>query len=293
MVQMLCNVCPRECKKDRITSFGVCGMPQNFVVARASLHMWEEPCLSGKNGSGTVFFSGCSLKCVYCQNYDISNKNFGREITDEHLMEIFDSLIENGAHNINLVNPTHYALRLADILEKYRSPVPVIYNSSGYEKTETLKRLEGLIDIYLPDLKYIDNQRSYDYSGVKNYFEFASKAIPEMIRQTGSAVFDESGLMKKGTIIRHLVLPKNTNQTIKIIDWLKENVPMDTYISLMSQFTPIIRSDKFSELNRRITEREYEKVLLHLENSGFENCFIQMGQSAEESFIPAFDLSGI
>ncbi len=290
---MICKICPRECGVDRSQKRGFCGMPEGFVVARAAKHFWEEPCLSGTSGSGAVFFSGCNLKCVYCQNKKISTEYFGKEISDERLMEIFDSLIEQGAHNINLVSPTHYALRLKSVLEKYNSPVPVIYNSSGYEKVETLKELEGLIDIYLPDIKYINGDRSLKYSGTTDYFDFAAEAVREMVRQTGHAVFDENGLMKKGTIIRHLILPKNTNQSIQIIEWLKENVPADTYISLMSQYTPVIQNEACPELNRRITKREYEKVLDCLEKSGFENCFIQKPDSAKSEYIPPFDLTGV
>ena len=290
---MTCNICPRECNIDRSLRRGVCGMPESFVVARAAMHMWEEPCISGTKGSGTVFFSGCSLRCVFCQNYSISTEGFGKEISDSQLMNIFDSLIESGAHNINLVNPTHYAARLEKVLREYNSPVPVVYNSGGYEKAETLRRLEGLIDIYLPDLKYISEEKSGKYSGAPDYFSFASQAIKEMIRQTGSAVFDEDGIMKKGTVIRHLILPKNTNQSIAVIDWLKENVPNDTYISLMSQYTPVKHNDKFPELDRRITEREYRKVLDYLLDSDFENIFAQDGLSADEAYIPDFDLTGI
>lgn len=290
---MICNICPRECGVDRSVTTGVCGMPEGFVVARAAKHLWEEPCISGTNGSGTVFFSGCTLKCVFCQNYSISTENYGKEISDARLMEIFDSLIEQGVHNINLVNPTHYATRLAKVLKEYNSPVPVVYNTGGYEKAETLKQLDGLIDIYLPDLKYIDEEKSRKYSKAPNYFSFAYDAIKEMIRQTGSPVLDKNGIMKKGTIIRHLILPKNTNQSIAVIDWLEENVPNDTYISLMSQYTPIVHSETYPELNRKITEREYLKVLSHLMDSGFENIFTQEILSAQEEFIPEFDLTGV
>lgn len=290
---MVCEICPRECKVERSVNRGVCGMPEGFVVARAAKHMWEEPCISGTKGSGTVFFSGCSLRCVFCQNYSISTEGFGKEISDSQLMNIFDSLIESGVHNINLVNPTHYAARLEKVLREYNSPVPVVYNSGGYERVETLKRLEGLIDIYLPDLKYINDEKSKKYSGAPDYFRFASQAIKEMIRQTGNAVFDEEGIMKKGTVIRHLILPKNTNQSIEIIDWLKDNVPNDTYISLMSQYTPIKQNESYPELNRRITPREYAKVLDYLLDSGFENIFAQEALSADEAYIPDFDLTGI
>ena len=290
---MVCDICPRECGVDREKKVGFCGMPDSFAIARAALHYWEEPFLSGKNGSGTVFFSGCNLRCAYCQNYRISAERFGKEVSDKRLMEIFDSLIEQGAHNINLVTPTHYARRLEKVLREYKSPVPVIYNCGGYEKVETLRRLEGLIDIYLPDIKYISSERAEKYSRAPDYFDFASEAVKEMIRQTGRAEFDENGLMKKGTVIRHLVLPKNTNQSIRIIEWMKENIPKDTYISMMSQFTPVIHCDRFSELNRKVTHREYDKVVSFLLDSGFENCLIQTGEAAKESFIPDFNLTGI
>lgn len=290
---MLCNICPRQCNIDRKNNVGFCGMPENFVIARAALHFWEEPFLSGKEGSGAVFFSGCNLRCAYCQNQKISGQRYGKEVSDKRLMEIFDSLIEQGANNINLVTPTHYAHRLEKILREYKSPVPVIYNCGGYEKKATLERLEGLIDIYLPDIKYIDSERAKKYSNAHDYFSYASEAVKEMIRQTGSPDFDDRGMMKRGTVIRHLVLPKNTNQSIHIINWLKDNVPKDTYISMMSQFTPIIHSDRFSELNRKITQREYDKVVDCLMQSGFENCLIQTGEAAEESFIPDFDLTGL
>lgn len=290
---MICNACPRECSVDRKVKLGACGMPEEFVVARVSRHDWEEPCISGKNGSGTVFFSGCSLGCVFCQNKQISTGGFGKKITDERIVEIFDELTRQGVHNINLVNPTHYAERLACILKEYKPKIPVVYNSGGYEKVETLRKLEGLIDIYLPDLKYISSDRSQKYSLAKNYFDCAAPAIKEMIRQTGKAVFDSDGMMKTGTIIRHLILPKNTNQSIKIIEWLRENVPYDTYISLMAQYTPIEHNERYPELNRTITEREYEKVLTALENSGFENCFVQQLASSSEGYIPEFDLRGV
>lgn len=290
---MVCDICPRECRVDREKTVGFCGMPEKFVIARAALHFWEEPFLSGKEGSGAVFFSGCNLRCAYCQNHHISTDRFGKEISDKRLMEIFDSLIEQGANNINLVTPTHYAHRLEKVLREYKSPVPVVYNCGGYEKVETLRRLEGLIDIFLPDLKYIDSERAKNYSCAPDYFEYASKAVAEMIRQTGTASFDSRGMMKKGTVIRHLVLPKNTNQSIHIIEWLRDNVPKDTYISMMSQFTPVIYSDKFSELNRKITQREYDKVVSFLIDSGFENILVQEGEAAKESFIPSFDLTGI
>ena len=290
---MICNMCPRKCSADRKNSVGFCGVPQDFVIARAALHHWEEPCISGKNGSGTVFFSGCNLRCVYCQNYPISHGCFGTRISDKRLTEIFDSLIEQGAENINLVNPTHYALQLARVLKDYKSPVPVVYNSSGYESVETLKQLEGLIDIYLPDLKYITADRAQKYSAAADYFEKASAAIAEMRQQVPEDVFSPDGKLLKGLIIRHLILPMNTNRSIEIFSWIKKTLGERTLVSLMAQYTPCGEIDAFPELQRRITEREYNKVLSFLEEEGFENAFVQQRTAADSGFIPDFDLTGV
>lgn len=290
---MKCNMCPRNCGADRETGVGFCGVPNTIKIARAALHFWEEPSVSGEKGSGTVFFSGCNLGCVYCQNYEISHRAKGKTVTEERLCEIFLELIAQGAHNINLVNPTHYALQIKKVLTENPLPVPVVYNSSGYEKTETLKSLEGIVDIYLPDLKYIDSERSEKYSFAKDYFDYASKALTEMKRQCPENIFDEKGIMHKGLIVRHLVLPKNTNQTIKILDFIKENLGTDTAISLMAQYTPFGEVENFPELQRRITSREYEKVLSYAENLGFETIYTQSPEAATEDFIPKFDFTGI
>lgn len=263
------------------------------MLARAAKHMWEEPCISGKNGSGAVFFSGCNLRCAFCQNFEISHGCFGKEISEKRLLEIFDRLINEGAHNINLVNPTHYALQLAAALEKFHSPVPVVYNCGGYEKIETLKRLEGLVDVYLPDLKYISADRAKKYSLAPDYFDRASEAVKEMRRQQGRDVFDENGMMQKGMIIRHLILPMNVNQTIKIFSWIKENLGEKTFVSLMAQYTPCGKIEAFPELQRKITPREYEKAVSFLVREGFTNAFVQQLKSADGGFIPAFDLTGI
>lgn len=288
---MICSICPRKCKIDRDINVGFCQSPSVFRVARAALHYWEEPCISGENGSGTVFFSGCNLRCVYCQNYEISRENKGMEISDDRLIEIFENLIEQGANNINLVNPTHYASRLADVLTKWKSPVPIVYNSSGYEKVETLKALDGLIDIYLPDLKYIRKDKALRYSAAGDYFERASKAILEMRRQVNDR-FDSEGMMQSGMIVRHLILPQNTNSSIEILKWLKENLP-DTYVSLMAQYTPCGELDDTPELKRRITQREYDKVADFAVANGFEKLFLQELESADSDFIPKFDFTGI
>ena len=289
---MICNACPRKCGVDRSKKHGFCGAGESFVVARAAKHFWEEPPISGTNGSGAVFFSGCNLRCVFCQNFEVSRAKCGKEITDERLTEIFDSLISEGAHNLNLVTATQYSERLSEMLRDYHSPVPVVYNCGGYESLETLRRLEGLIDIYLPDLKFFDPERSLRYCGAADYFETASAAILEMRRQQPEDVF-EDGLMKKGLIIRHLVLPKNVNQSRRIFEWIKENLGAKTYISLMAQYTPCGELESFPELQRRITRREYEKAVCSLEDLGFENVFLQELDSAAEQFIPAFDLTGV
>ena len=288
---MICSSCPRKCNVDRNTSVGFCLSPDKFRVARAALHYWEEPCISGVNGSGTVFFSGCNLRCVYCQNFEISRENRGVEISDNKLIEIFEELISQGANNINLVNPTHYAQRLADVLSKWHSPVPIVYNSSGYENADTIKKLDGLIDIYLPDLKYIRNDKSLRYSKADNYFEIASAAITEMRRQVTDC-FDSDGIMQSGLIVRHLILPQNTNSSIEILKWIKENLP-DTYVSLMAQYTPCGNLDDFPELKRKITQREYDKVADYAVMNGFEKLFLQELESADSDFIPELDFTGV
>ena len=290
---MKCNICPRKCNIERSSQRGICGMPEAFVVARAAKHYWEEPPISGTDGSGTVFFSGCSLGCVYCQNYDISHGGKGKEISDERLKEIFDALIASGAHNINLVNPTHYALRLKKLLSEYKSSVPVVYNSSGYEREETLKAVGDSVDVYLPDLKYIKEDRAEKYSGAPDYFFHASRALVQMKKQQPENIYDDSGIMKKGLIVRHLILPKNTNQSIDILSWIKNNLGEDTTVSLMSQYTPYGKIEEYKELQRKITAREYEKVLDAAENMGFRNLFLQDFDSSDEKFIPDFDFSGV
>lgn len=287
---MICSICPRHCKVDRSVNLGFCQSPDNFRVARAALHFWEEPCISGKEGSGTVFFSGCNLKCVFCQNNEISAENTGVEISDDKLISIFENLISQGANNINLVNPTHYAKRLAKVLSRWKSPVPIVYNSSGYEEVETLKALDGLIDIYLPDLKYIRAEKAMRYSKAADYFEKASAALLEMRRQVEDK-FD-GDIMKSGMIIRHLILPQNTNSSIAVLDFIKSNFP-NTFVSLMAQYTPCGDLSEFPEINRKITKREYEKVVNYAFDNSFDKLFIQELSSADKSFIPKFDFTGV
>lgn len=287
---MICSICPRHCNVDRSVNLGFCQSPDNFRVARAALHFWEEPCISGKEGSGTVFFSGCNLKCVFCQNNEISAENKGVEISDDKLISIFENLISQGANNINLVNPTHYAKRLAKVLGRWESPVPIVYNSSGYEEVETLKALDGLIDIYLPDLKYIRAEKAMRYSKAEDYFEKASAALLEMRRQVEDK-FD-GDIMKSGMIIRHLILPQNTNSSIAVLDFIKSNFP-NIFVSLMAQYTPCGDLSEFPEINRKITKREYEKVVNYAFDNSFDKLFIQELSSADKSFIPKFDFTGV
>ena len=290
---MKCNICPRECKVDRETEKGVCGMPWDVYLARAEKHFWEEPPISGKNGSGAVFFSGCSLKCVFCQNFGISHERFGKKVSVERLSEIFTELIGKGAHNINLVNPTHYVLQIKEALSSCKPDVPVVYNCGGYERVQSLKMLDGLVDVYLPDYKYISEERAEKYSSAKNYGEVVLEALLEMKRQCPENIFDEEGIMQKGLIIRHLILPKNTNQSLKILDSIKENLGTDTYISLMAQYTPFGKLENTPELQRKITRREYEKVVDYALGIGFHNIYTQDFDSATEDYIPDFDLSGV
>lgn len=289
---MICNQCPRKCNVDRTRTVGYCKSPEEFRLSRAALHFWEEPCISGKNGSGAVFFSGCNLGCLFCQNYEISHENKGMTVSDDGLIKIFENLIEQGANNINLVNPTHYAVQLATLLKKYKPSVPVVYNSSGYESTETLKMLDGLVDIYLPDFKYIRNDKALKYSRAEDYPEVAMRALEEMYLQREKTEFDENGIMKKGMIIRHLILPSNTNSSLKILDFINEKFP-NAYVSLMAQYTPCNDLSAVPELDRKITEREYNKVVDYALNLGMDKIFIQSSESADEKFIPDFDFTGI
>lgn len=290
----ICNACPRKCNVERnIGEFsrGFCKMPYNAVLARASLHLWEEPVISGERGSGAIFFSGCNLRCVFCQNFEISHENFGKQVSKSEFIDIVKRLENQGAHTINLVNPTHFVPFIKEVFSEYKPSVPVVYNTGGYDDVESIRSLQGLIDVYLPDLKYFDSDVSKKYSNAENYFEKASKAVLEMQRQVGESVIKD-GIMQKGLIIRHLVLPKNTDQSIKILRWIKDNLPIDTYISLMSQYVPYVKTE-YKELNRRIVTAEYQKVIDEFERLGFENGFMQERSSAQTDFIPKFDLSGV
>lgn len=289
-----CTLCPRECVADRTATAGICGGSRNIKAAKAQLHYWEEPCISGKNGSGAVFFSGCPLKCVFCQNYAISAENKGIEITEKRLCDIFLELQELGAENINLVNPTHYVPQIIHALDhvKHRLDIPIVYNSGGYEKKETLKSLEGYIDIYLPDLKYFNSGISAKYSKAENYFEYASQAILEMHRQQSKLIWDNS-MLKKGLIVRHLILPGCRHDSISIVKWLSENIPNHSFLlSLMSQYTPNENCVKYKEINRRITSFEYESVMKAVQEYNIDG-YSQERSSAQTSYVPDFNLSGI
>lgn len=292
-----CILCPRECKTDRPKGItGVCSATDKIFVARASLHQWEEPCLSGINGSGTVFFSGCNLKCVFCQNDLISHQGKGYEVDESRLCEIFFELIKKGAHNINLVTPTHFLPKILKAVEKAKIQginAPFVYNSSGYEKKEALKRAEGLIDIYLPDFKYMDAQKSKKYSFAENYPDVVKLAVGEMVRQQPECVFDNDGMMKSGVIVRHLMLPSMLYDSKQIIKYLYNTYGDKIYMSLMSQYTPFGDLKNFPELQQKVSNTDYERLIDYAISLGIENAFIQDGESANESFIPDFSGQGI
>ena len=289
---MICNLCPRKCNVNRDLKSGFCGVSNTLKVARAQLHFWEEPIISGTNGSGTIFFSGCNLKCVYCQNYNISKENFGKDITTQRLAEIFKELENAGAHNINLVTPSQNVKQIVEALNIYKPKIPVVYNTSGYDSVEELKMLEGYVDVYLTDLKYYSSELSQKYSSAKNYFEVCSLAIKEMIRQQPKNVM-ENGLIKKGVIIRHMVLPNCINDSFKVLEWIKNNLDEDVIVSVMGQYTPYFNASKFPEINRKLKPVEYKLVINHFNKLGLKNGFMQSLDSADENFIPPFNLEGV
>ena len=317
-----CMACPRECGADRTSGIGFCGGGALPKIARAALHFWEEPCISGVNGSGTVFFSGCSLRCVYCQNRKIALGDVGTTVSVERLAEIYLELQGQGAHNINLVTPAHETDAVIRSLERAKRQglqIPIVYNTGSYEKVENLKRLEGLVDVWLPDLKYYSPELSARYSSAPDYFEVAKNAITEMFRQAGTPEFvplrndanhdgitdaevnsqeaeDETHLIKRGVIVRHMVIPTHTADSKRIIEYLYRTYGDDIFISIMSQYTPVIDAETakaYPELARKLTEREYDSVVDYAIELGVENAFIQEGDVAEESFIPAFDGTGV
>lgn len=311
-----CALCPRRCGVNRLAGeTGYCGQTARLRAARAALHMWEEPCISGAAGSGTVFFSGCNLRCVYCQNHDIALGHTGKEISVERLAEIFLQLQQKGAANINLVTPTHYIPLVAGALRLARQDglsIPAVYNSGGYEEPEALKILDGLVDIYLPDLKYVSGQLSAKYSHAADYFEKARPALAEMFRQCGRPQFcrpradaplpppaegavypPDTPMLRRGMIVRHLVLPGRVGDSKKVLHYLHDAFGNDIYVSVMCQYTPLPHVADDPELNRRVTQEEYQRVVDYCLRLGMENVYIQEGESAQESFIPPFDLTGL
>ena len=290
---MICSLCPRQCfaERGKATGSGFCGAGTLPRLARAALHFWEEPCISGARGSGAVFFSHCTLRCAFCQNMDISHEAFGKTISVRALADIFRRLTDEGAHNINLVTATHFAPAVLEALSLYRPPVPIVWNSSGYETVETLKMLEGAVDIYLPDVKHVSPRLSALCAGAPDYFAVASAAIKEMCRQTGRARYDENGMMLRGVIVRHLILPGCTGDSCRALDFIAEQLPRGTSVSLMRQYTPIPECT-VKGLDRRITDREYERVLRHFEMLGLTG-YTQEKESADLAYTPPFDLTGV
>ena len=307
---MKCNLCPRKCNVDREDGkIGYCGMPAQLKVARAALHLWEEPCISGETGSGAVFFSGCQLRCIFCQNHNIAIGKIGKTITIEHLSEIFLELQEKGANNINLVTPSHYVpqiIQALDLARKAGLKLPIVYNTSAYETVDTIKMLDGYVDIYLPDFKYMDAKLASEYSNAEDYFEVAVKALTEMYSQVGNPHFNERSIkghlqnnnieediMTKGVIVRHLMLPGEFVDSKNIITYLYHTYENNVFISIMNQYTPLKQVENIEKLNRRITEKEYDKLVDFAIDLGVENGFIQEGKTSEESFIPEFDCEGV
>lgn len=292
-----CTLCPRECKVDRTKNeVGLCGVSNKIKVARIAPHYYEEPPISGKNGSGAIFFSGCNLKCIFCQNYDISKYNFGKTITITKLAEKMIELQNMKVHNINLVTPTHYIPQIRKAIIKAKKMglnIPIVYNTSSYESVESLKLLDGLIDVYLPDLKYYDDILAIKYSKAPNYFNIAIDAIEEMYRQTGSIEFDKNGMIKKGVIVRHLLLPGQIEDSKKIIKYLNFIYNNNIFISIMNQYTPLENVKNIPELDKTVTDEEYNQLINYACDLGIKNAFIQEGKTCEESFIPKFDLTGI
>ena len=289
-----CSLCPRECKVNRNTNAGFCGESAVINVTRAALHMWEEPCISGSVGSGTVFFRGCSLKCIYCQNYSIAHNKGGKYLTTEDLAKAFLNLQEKGAHNINLVTPTHFVPHITEGVKMAKEQgliIPVVYNTSGYEKRETIALLNGTVDVFLTDFKYIKKETAKKYSAAENYIDYAKEALAEMVKIAPIPLF-EKGLMKKGVIVRVLLLPDHLIETKMIVKYLYDTYGDSIYISLMNQYTPI-RKHNYENLNRTVTDYEYKSLINYALHLGVKNAFIQQGATAKESFIPSFDLTGI
>lgn len=288
---MICKLCPRECGVDRATARGWCGMGEKPKVARAALHFWEEPCISGTRGSGAVFFSGCTLGCAYCQNYSLSHEGVGTEITPARLAEIFKMLCDQGAHNINLITGTQFVPAILEALSLYRPAVPIVWNCGGYEKVETLHMLAGAVDIYLPDLKHVSSRLSALCADAPDYFERAGDALREMCRQTGAPVYDAQGVMQRGTLIRHLILPGCTTDSCRALDFIAASLPPGTPVSLMRQYSPEPWC-AVKGLDRRVTDKEYDRVLAHFQALGLDG-YTQERDSADTRYTPLFDGTGV
>ncbi len=288
-----CTICPHNCGINRTSNqIGRCKSKDTVKIALYSIHNFEEPCISGKKGSGTVFFSNCNMNCVFCQNYEISQQGKGKEITIEELAEIFIKQQEKDVENINLVTPTSYVPQIIEAIKIARNKglkLPIVYNTNGYEKVETLKMLEGYVDIYLPDFKYSDNELAKRLSKVDNYFEIATQALTEMYRQTGKAVFDDRGIMQKGMIIRHLVLPNHILNSRKVLKWINENMH-DVYVSVMAQYFPTYKAKDIEDINRKLTKEEYEQIENYLYRLDLENGYIQELGEHEEEYVPKWDI---
>ena len=292
---MNCMLCGHRCGADRAENeTGFCSMGETAVLSKVMLHKWEEPCISGTKGSGAIFFAGCSLRCAFCQNWEISHMRKGLPVDIDRLRDIFDELADQGAHNINLVNPTHFVPFIQKAFKRYQKRIPVVYNTHGYDSLDALHRMDGIVDVYLPDLKYTYSLPARRYSSAPNYFEVAKVAIDEMFRQVGPVQYDENGLLKKGVIIRHLVLPGQIDSAKDVIDYVADHFEQGSVLfSLMSQYIPCGEATRYPEINRRLTQEEYDEVSQYLMDSPIDNGFMQELDSADEQYVPDFDLSGV
>ena len=288
-----CEICPRKCEVNRNNNqIGWCKSTDRVKIGLYSTHDFEEPCISGDKGSGTVFFSNCTMNCIFCQNYEISQLGKGKEISIEELANIFIKQQEKGVHNINLVTPTSYVYQIIEAIKIAKAKglnIPIVYNTNGYENIETIKALNGYVDVYLPDLKYAEEKLATEYSGAKNYFEVATKAIKEMIKQVGNIKLNEDGIIQKGVIIRHLVLPNHIENSKKVLLWIKQNLPNDIYVSIMAQYFPTYKAKENQKLNRKLTKKEWEQIEKYVEEIDIENGFIQELGEHEEEYVPKWD----
>ncbi len=291
-----CTICPIKCGTDRTKRKGPCNAGDKVIVAKAFLHQWEEPCISGVKGSGTIFFSGCNLHCVFCQNHDISQEGFGKEISILRLSEIMLELQAEGAENINLVSPTPYVLHIIEAVKVAKSKglnLTIVYNTNGYETVETIEMLRGTVDVYLPDIKYYTDKYAVKYSKAKDYFSYTSCAVLAMITQVGYPMFDEKGLIKKGVLIRHMIMPELLADSKNILHWIRDSLGEKAYVSLMCQYTPMYNADKHEEINRKLDDWEYEYIIDYFFKLGLENGFVQDFSSAVTDYVPNFDLNGV